>query len=117
MPDAKPAHADICRAAIEAICAAGGAAWTNPTGVGYTKRGTPLRYGLCSGSPDIVGDLHGYAIYVDAKRPADRLSAQQRAFLDAAAERGCYAIELRNPDIFREWLRENPQPTHRRERV
>ena len=80
-------------------------------GRGYTLRGTPITFGLGKGTPDLVGhDASGRAMYVDAKRPKDKLSQDQRAFLEAAAARGAHAVELRDVEAFDAWLATCPEP-------
>jgi hypothetical protein len=64
-------------------------AWRNEVGHGYTMRGTPITYGLCPGSADIVGALPGGRFMgVEIKAGRDRVRPDQAAWARAVTAQG-----------------------------
>jgi predicted RecB family endonuclease len=60
--------------------------WRNEVGHGYTSRGTPVTYGLCPGSADIIACIRGRFCGIEIKAGRDRVRPDQAAW--AAAVRG-----------------------------
>lgn len=73
----------------------GAMAWNNPTGVFFTKSGSPIKVGI-PGAADIVGETSkGRALAVEVKTGSGKLSDEQKKWRDAFASRGGLYIEAR----------------------
>jgi hypothetical protein len=71
----------------------------NNVGMAWTRDGTPVRYGLCPGSADLIGWTvrDGVAVFtaVEVKTPRGVVSPEQRVFLDAVRDAGGIALVAR----------------------
>lgn len=78
--------------------------WRNNVGVGEMQGGVRVRFGLGTGSADLVGLYRGRFVAVEIKTPTGRQSAEQRTW-QALVERkgGVYAI-VRSADEARALL-------------
>ena len=108
------------RQAWTAMVRAGAKIWRNNVGMGVTGRiarkgsmavvygASPIRFGLCPGSPDLIGylpmtitsDMVGrkVAVFVGAesKDQNGRLSEEQKKFIAVASEDGAICFEFRS---------------------
>ena len=72
----------------------------NNTGMAYSREGTPIKYGLCKGSSDLVGwesvvitpDMVGQTVAVftaiEVKTPKGRPTKEQKRFIAAVNKAG-----------------------------
>lgn len=74
--------------------------YNNPVGVGFTKDGDRITYGLSVGSPDLVGFIRGSGKFlgVEVKTKSGRVSDDQRKWLDYATASGCIVGVARSPE-------------------
>ena len=65
--------------------------YNNPVGVGFTKDGDRITYGLSVGSPDLVGFIRGSGKFlgIEVKTKSGRVSDDQRKWIDYATASGC----------------------------
>jgi hypothetical protein len=84
---------EIMRDVLVAVTVIPGAMfWRNNTGVGATRGGSVIRFGL-PGSPDIIGVHRGRSVGIEVKTPTGRLSKQQCRFQQAfEAAGGIYIV-------------------------
>ncbi len=80
----------------------------NNVGMAVAANGTLIRYGLCTGSSDLIGFKvieisnwmvgHKFAQFaaVEVKSQRGRLTTEQRQFLDMVAENGGHAVCARS---------------------
>lgn len=85
-------------------------AWRNAVGFGYLPDGSPVTFGLCPDSPDLIGfksvvitpEMVGQrvAIFlgVEVKTQKGRLSAGQRKFLAMLEQHGAIAFVARGEE-------------------
>jgi hypothetical protein len=90
-------HSRLLSAALVELRRAGVLAWRNEVGHGYTARGTPVPYGLCPGSSDIVGLLPGGRfVGVEIKAGRDRVRPDQAAWARAVTSQGGLVVVARS---------------------
>lgn len=78
--------------------------WRNNVGVSpATPRTRPVRYGLCTGSSDLIGILapSGRFVALEIKTPQGRATTEQLMFLELVRKRGGFAAIVRSPDDAR----------------
>lgn len=79
--------------------------WRNSTGhaVEFDKRGNKREfdYGLCVGSSDLIGCLAGRFIALEVKRPGERPTQQQVAFLNVVRFNGGFGAVVHSVDEAR----------------
>ena len=72
----------------------------NNVGMLMDRHGTPVRYGLCAGSADLIGWTmrRGVAVFtaVECKSASGRLSERQRRFLEVVNEHGGIGLVCRS---------------------
>lgn len=91
--------------------------WRNNVGLAWYRKGgglpincprcslsislneTPVRYGLCVGSSDLIGIQIGSGRFIagEAKAERGRLTPEQQRFLDLVNKIGGIGVELRSP--------------------
>jgi hypothetical protein len=92
-------HSRLLSAVLVELRRAGVLAWRNEVGHGYTMRGTPITYGLCPGSADIVGALPGGRfVGVEIKAGRDRVRPDQAAWARAVTAQGGLVVVVRSVD-------------------
>lgn len=90
---------NIMNACMVALSAAGCLVWRNNVGVLPDASGRPIRYGLGTGSSDLVGICRdGTFLAVEVKTPTGRVSPAQEAFIAAVRRRGGRAGVARSPE-------------------
>ena len=89
-------HTDLVLAIVHALRAHGVLCWRNETGLGYTARGTHLRYGLCPGSADIIACVGGVFVGLECKTGSARREPDQIAWARAVNEAGGRAVVVRS---------------------
>ncbi len=71
----------------------------NNVGMAWREDGTPVRYGLCTGSADLIGWTvrDGVAVFtaVEVKTARGVVSPEQHRFLDAVRDAGGIAVVAR----------------------
>lgn len=73
--------------------------WRNNSGMLYNKQGTPVKYGLCTGSADLIGFTpEGRFLALEIKVPSKSPTEKQQIFLDAVTKGGGVAGVARHPD-------------------
>ena len=80
------------------------------TGMLYNRQGTPVQYGLCKGSADIIGIYKGLFLAVECKALGKRVkpdSAQDK-FLRMINAQGGIAFECDNPENIKKLLYSHP---------
>lgn len=83
------AETNIMNAIMVALSAAGCLMWRQNTGAMRDPSGRLVRYGLCTGSSDLVGVAHdGVFLAVEVKTPTGRVSPSQTAFIAAVRRHG-----------------------------
>ena len=111
------AESALVRALLLRGSALGARLFRNNVGALQDSRGGWVTYGLCKGSPDLVGwrsvtvtpDMVGtrLAVFVGVEAKTDRgwLSEEQRAFLGALEAAGGIAVVARSTEDLAEALR------------
>ena len=90
---------NIMNACMVALSEAGCLVWRNNVGVLPDANGRPIRYGLGTGSSDLVGICRdGTFLAVEIKTPTGRVSPTQEAFIAAVRRRGGRAGVARSPE-------------------
>ena len=83
------AETNIMNAIMVALSAAGCLMWRQNTGAMRDPSSRLVRYGLCTGSSDLVGVAHdGVFLAVEVKTPTGRVSPAQTAFIAAVRRHG-----------------------------
>ena len=82
--------------------------WRNNVGVAHPAGrpgipGRPVRYGLCTGSSDLIGILapSGRFVALEIKTPQGRATTEQLMFLELVRKRGGFATIVRSPEDAR----------------
>lgn len=72
--------------------------WRSNTGILKDEGGRPIRFGLGTGSADLVGFIHGTGrlFALEVKTATGRVSADQRTWLSFVASKGGYAAVVRS---------------------
>ena len=74
----------------------------NNVGMAYRPDGTPVKYGLCPGSADLIGwtTINGIAVFtaVEVKQPGQSATAEQLNFLAAVRSAGGIAVVASEPE-------------------
>lgn len=69
-----------------------GRIFRNNVGMAYTKKGRPVRFGLCKGSSDLIGwtSVNGVAVFtaVEVKRPKGKPTPDQLRFIEMVRSAG-----------------------------
>jgi hypothetical protein len=91
-----PLEADVQRQVLALLKLRGILVWRNNTGMlpGFGKGGKtrPIKVGLGKGSADVIGLLSsGRFLAIECKRPGERPTAEQTAWLNAVNDRGAFA--------------------------
>jgi hypothetical protein len=74
--------------------------WRNNSGVAE-HRGARVRYGLATGSADLIGCLDGRFIALEVKTSTGRATPEQRLWLDLVRRHGGFAAIVRSVDDAR----------------
>jgi len=92
----------------------GAVVFRNNTGMLYNKDGTPVYYGLCRGSSDIIGWYHGRFLAIEVKPPGKKPTQRQQNFTDAVNRDGGIAGWVTDPDQIHHLLAQHqdahPEP-------
>lgn len=66
----------------------------NNTGLLYNRKGTPVKYGLCNGSSDLIGwhNKTGQFVALEIKKPGKKATKEQQSFIDAVKRAGGIAF-------------------------
>jgi len=92
------AESNISNAIMIALSEAGCLVWRNNVGVLPDKNGRPIRYGLGTGSSDLIGlCADGTFLAVEVKTATGRVSPAQTKFIAAVLRRGGRAGVARSP--------------------
>ena len=92
------ADSNISNAIMIALSEAGCLVWRNNVGVLKDANGRPIRYGLGTGSSDLIGlCADGTFLAVEVKTATGRVSPAQTAFIAAVRRRGGRAGVARSP--------------------
>ena len=92
------AESNISNAIMIALSEAGCLVWRNNVGVLKDANGRPIRYGLGTGSSDIIGlCADGTFLAVEVKTATGRVSPAQTAFIAVVRRRGGRAGVARCP--------------------
>jgi len=92
------AESNISNAIMIALSEAGCLVWRNNVGVLKDANGRPIRYGLGTGSSDLIGlCADGTFLAVEVKTATGRVSPAQTAFIAAVLRRGGRAGVARSP--------------------
>lgn len=82
----------------------GATVWRNNTGMLYNRRGTPVKYGLCKGSSDIIGIWQGRFLAIEVKRPNKKATKDQQRFIDHVNAKGGIAFVCDDEKKLKEML-------------
>ena len=83
------AETNLSNSIMVALSAAGCLLWRQNTGAMRDTSGRLVRYGLCTGSADLIGISHdGVFLAVEVKTPTGRVSPAQTAFIAAVRRHG-----------------------------
>lgn len=74
--------------------------WRNNTGVAEQADGRRVRYGLSTGSSDLIGILapHGRFLALEVKRANGHTNAKQKLFMSLVRARGGFAAAVRSAE-------------------
>lgn len=76
-----------------ALAALGVRLFRNPVGMAYFSNGSPVHFGLCVGSSDLIGyTATGRFIAIEVKTPTGRATDEQLAFIEAVRKVGGIAF-------------------------
>jgi hypothetical protein len=90
---------NIMNACMVALSVAGCLVWRNNVGGLPDANGRPIRYGLGTGSSDLVGICRdGTFLAVEVKTKTGRVSPAQEAFIAAVRRRGGRSGVARSPE-------------------
>ena len=82
-------ESDIQRLIMLALSEAGCTIWRNNTGVLKNAAGIPIRFGLCTGSSDLIGMApDGRFLAVEIKTCKGRATPEQIRFIEIVKARG-----------------------------
>lgn len=93
MPDNRPPRrrtgTELTNDCLIALSAVGCVVWRNNTGALRDARGRPVRFGLCTGSSDIIGVTPtGLFLAVECKAAGDRATDAQLRFIATVQAKG-----------------------------
>lgn len=89
-------EADIQRDVMKELSNLGAIVWRNNTGMLRDQNGTPVRFGLCVGSSDIIGIWKGKFLAVEVKTPRGKVTDAQLNFIEAVNRAGGIAFVARS---------------------
>lgn len=72
--------------------------WRNNTGKLQNKDGRWVTYGLCVGSPDLIGIYKGKFVGIEIKQPNKKPTKEQQQFIDFVNKSGGIAAVVYSPD-------------------
>lgn len=77
--------------------------WRNNVGLGETREGARVRFGLAVGSADLIGVVRmangaGRFVGLEVKMPGGRVSDDQQRWIELVRSRGGYAAVVRSVD-------------------
>ena len=76
-------ESNIQKIVMVTVSKLGGRVFRNNTGALMDARGVPVRYGLCTGSSDLIGwTKDGRFLAIEVKRPNKRPTKKQQNFID-----------------------------------
>ena len=79
----------ITKKIMIALSEAGCLIYRNNTGMLKDQRGTPVRFGLCVGSSDLIGIApDGRFLAVEVKAPKGRVTDKQQSFINNVIQQG-----------------------------
>jgi VRR-NUC domain len=83
-------EADLSRAIQIALCARGHRVWRNNVGLLFDARGKAVRYGLATGSADLIGITRqeGRFLSIEVKLPGRKPTRQQQRWRAMVIEMG-----------------------------
>jgi Holliday junction resolvase len=96
---------NILKECMLAAAECGAVVWRNNVGMLRNDKGVPVRYGLCTGSSDLIGIYRGRFLAIETKQPGGRVSADQEKFMKFVNKEGGVAFIAYGPDDVRERLR------------
>lgn len=103
-------EADLMRAIMVALSAAGHQVFRANVGLFFTKDGRPVKSGLPVGFSDLFGfTVDGRPFFLEVKTETGKLRPEQRAFLVAMQNRGAIGEVVRSVDFSLEVLRKTHQ--------
>jgi hypothetical protein len=90
----KRSEKEIMEAVMIEASRLGYVVWRNNSGMLYNKNGTPVKYGLCKGSSDLIGFCKGTGQFlaIEVKSSAGKLTESQIKFVDFVNKNGGKAI-------------------------
>jgi len=80
--------------------------WRNNSGMLRDANGTPVRYGLCVGSSDLIGIYKGRFIAIEVKQPNKKPTSEQVNFIRIVRENGGLADVLTSERDCENFLKE-----------
>jgi hypothetical protein len=90
--------------------------WRNNTGMLRNDKGTPVRYGLCEGSSDLIGIYKGRFVAIEVKQPKKKPTCAQINFLLQVRENGGISGCIDSPDKVENLLNERYDLIDRRKK-
>ena len=96
-PKPQPERVVLSECLVE-LSKQGARVFRNNTGLLYDKNGTPVKFGLCVGSSDIIGIYKGRFLAVEIKATGKRVKPDgaQDKFIRMIREQGGIAFECDN---------------------
>ena len=95
-----------------------GRIFRNNVGMAYSKKGRPVRFGLCKGSSDLIGwtEVNGIAVFtaVEVKRPIGKPTPEQLQFIEVVRSAGGIAGIARSEDEAEQIVTEQAQQIKRK---
>lgn len=84
-----------CRLAASEV---GAIVWRNNTGALKDRSGRLIRYGLCTGSSDLIGMFQGRFLAIEIKKPKKNPTPEQHNFMTVVNNNGGIAFVARSPE-------------------
>lgn len=89
---------DIQQECRLAASEAGAIVWRNNVGATKNEYGRLIRYGLCTGSSDLIGIFQGRFLAIEIKRPNEKPTEAQENFMTVVNNNGGIAFVARSAD-------------------
>jgi hypothetical protein len=95
MPSSVPRERDVVHAIRQAV---GAVCWLHVNAVGVTRTAPVIRYGLGTGSADLIGCLDGRFFALEVKRPGQHSRPEQVQWAEMIRRNGGFVAEVHSAE-------------------